>query len=345
MKQRHAPFRRPALGGLVLLLLAAAAGAPAASEPPPVLGLPIDCVPGETCWIVNYVDHDPGPASRDYQCGGASYDGHKGTDFAIRDFAAMRAGIPVLAAAPGKVTATRDGMADRAISSPADIPNLGGKDCGNGIVVAHADGWSTQYCHLRRGSVAVQPGQVVRRGDPLGLVGLSGRTEFPHVHLTVRKGDAVIDPFVGTGRPSACGPGDAPLWAESILASLPYERTVVYHWGFAGERPSAEKARNGDYAAPVLARDVPALVLWADLFNVRAGHRVVLAIRGPDGRPIGESVLPIKKNQARFFVFSGKPLKTGRWPAGNYEGRIRVEREDRAAGDEPSSVTVRVTLR
>jgi len=335
--------RWPILGGAILLLIAA--GTSAASEPPPALGLPLDCVPGRTCWIVNYVDHDPGPARRDYRCGGASYDGHQGTDFAVRDLAAMRAGVAVLAAAPGTVAAIRDGMADRAISSPTEVRDLGGKDCGNGVVVTHADGWSTQYCHLRRGSVAVGEGQVVARGDPLGLVGLSGRTEFPHLHLTVRKGETVIDPFVGPGGPSGCGPGDAPLWEETALAALPYETNVIYHGGFAGERPSADKARNGDYAGSVLDRGVPALVLWADLFNVRAGHRVVLVIRGPDGRTVGEATLPIEKDQARFFAFVGKPLRTGRWSAGDYEGRIQVEPAERPPGDEPSPITVRVTVR
>ena len=29
---------------------------------PPPLGLPLLCEPGRTCWLVNQVDHDPGPA-------------------------------------------------------------------------------------------------------------------------------------------------------------------------------------------------------------------------------------------------------------------------------------------
>jgi len=51
---------------------------------PENLWLPIDCKPGQNCWVVRYVDHEPGPGVKDYSCGNMTGDGHKGTDFAIR---------------------------------------------------------------------------------------------------------------------------------------------------------------------------------------------------------------------------------------------------------------------
>ena len=45
------------------------------------LRLPIRCDVGATCEIQNYVDLDPSPKARDYQCGSRTYDGHKGIDF------------------------------------------------------------------------------------------------------------------------------------------------------------------------------------------------------------------------------------------------------------------------
>ena len=74
-----------------LLIAGALAGAVAAraAEPPPPPGggfvLPIDCLPGRTCWVMNYPDMDPGPRAADPACGPRTYDGHKGTDIAIRD--------------------------------------------------------------------------------------------------------------------------------------------------------------------------------------------------------------------------------------------------------------------
>ena len=72
------------------------------------MGLPIACDPGETCHIQQYVDADPGPGAQDYRCGTLSYEGHKGTDFALTDLSAMVAGVDVLAAAPGVVAAQGD---------------------------------------------------------------------------------------------------------------------------------------------------------------------------------------------------------------------------------------------
>ena len=144
-----------------------------AEAKPPTLGLPIRCSLGKDCWLVNFVDTDPGPGRRDYACGIRTYNGHKGTDIAIRDLGVMAEGIDVLASAPGIVKALRDGMEDIDFTQPGS-PSIKGKDCGNGLVLAHEGGWTTQYCHLRRGSVRVRRGQEVIAGQILGLVGLSG---------------------------------------------------------------------------------------------------------------------------------------------------------------------------
>ncbi len=58
------------------------------------------------------------------------------------------------------------------------------RECGNGVVIAHAGGWETQYCHMAQGGLAVKPDQPVTTGQTLA-VGLSGLTEYPHLHFTV----------------------------------------------------------------------------------------------------------------------------------------------------------------
>ena len=77
---------------------------------PPELSLPLDCKIGETCWLVNLVDRQPGPGRTDFRGGDLSYDTHKGTDFAIANDAEMQKGVADLAAAPGRVLRVRDGM-------------------------------------------------------------------------------------------------------------------------------------------------------------------------------------------------------------------------------------------
>jgi hypothetical protein len=113
------------------------------------LGLPIDCTVGTDCYIQNYVDVDPSSAARDFSCGTLTYDGHKGVDFALPTQANMRAKVNVLASAAGTVAATRDGVADISQQS-LNAPNVAGVECGNGVVVNHSGGWTTQYCHLKK---------------------------------------------------------------------------------------------------------------------------------------------------------------------------------------------------
>src|ERR671910_3587918 len=232
-------MREAAMLRFAAVLLPPAPVAPAPAPPPEDLALPIDCAPGADCWVLRYVDHARGPAVRDYMCGGQSGDGHKGTDIAIRDLAAMAAGGEVRAAAAGIVDALRDGMADTSVDEIGRAA-VGGKECGNGIRLAHGDGWTTWYCHLRRGSLMVAEGDRVEVGQPLALVGLSGETSFAHLHFDVRQGDRPVDPFVGLDRPQDCGPGDRPLWSADVMATLAYRPVALIHAGIAPSPPGGE---------------------------------------------------------------------------------------------------------
>ena len=64
---------------------------------------------------------------------------------------------------------------------------------GNVILVKHAGGYETRYAHLTS-PLLVRKGQVVRKGERLGRVGLSGRSTGPHVHFEVRYRNEPIDP-------------------------------------------------------------------------------------------------------------------------------------------------------
>ena len=116
------------------------------------------------------------------RCGPLTYDGHTGTDFAIRDPLANPNGVNVIASAAGTIKALSDGVSDIAYTH-ARASELDGKECGNGVVIAHDQGWETQYCHLKQGSISVKVGDTVQVGDVLGKIGLSGRTQFPHCLL------------------------------------------------------------------------------------------------------------------------------------------------------------------
>jgi len=64
---------------------------------------------------------------------------------------------------------------------------------GNAVFVDHGQGLYTTYLHLSAIDVAV--GDIVERGQRLGLAGATGRVTGPHLHWGVRILDARVDPF------------------------------------------------------------------------------------------------------------------------------------------------------
>ena len=127
---------RAARLALLLVLAGGRAVSALAAEDGIALSLPIDCEPGQSCWIMNYADTDPGPGAQDFACGPRTYDGHGGTDFGLRDLAAMDEGVAVLAAAPVEVIGVRDEMPDVS-SREVGTDVLQGKLCGNGVRLDH----------------------------------------------------------------------------------------------------------------------------------------------------------------------------------------------------------------
>ena len=326
-------MKRIFLPALAAVLFALSGASPAATaENTPSFDFPIRCEWEKTCWPVNYVDHDPGPGIRDYACGAATYNApgrvmaHKGTDIAIRDLAAMKRGVAVLAAAAGRVAGLRDGVRDVDVSI-AGPRSVAGRECGNGVVIVHNKTWRSQYCHMRQGSVTVEKGQMVAAGQVLGMVGMSGLTQFPHLHFQVFKGKQYVDPFTGPEQKTPCKAGSGSLWKKKVLAMLPYRPTALYTAGFAGEKASSVKARAGAYNGKVLARLDPAIVLWVDIFNARKGDKLTFTITAPGGREVLDNAVRLGRGAARKFRFAGLRRRTGVWPVGLYKGEVRLDRQ------------------
>lgn len=290
------------------------------------LALPLACTLGETCYIQQYPDHDSGPAATDFTCGPLSYDGHDGTDFALPHRAAMAAGVDVLAAAAGTVKGVRDGVADFAPATP-------GKECGNGVVIDHGQGWETQYCHLKQGSVSVRPGDRVETGTILGQVGQSGQAEFPHLHLSLRRGGEKLDPFA-PGAP-ACGAAGDDLWSPD----LPYQPGGLLVIGLSDAVPEFDAIKAG-LPSPDLPATAPALVVWAHVFGPRAGDALVMQITGPSGEILTERVV-FEKTQAMAFRAVGRKLRSTGWPAGSYAASVRLLRGPNLLGEQALSLTLR----
>jgi hypothetical protein len=317
---------------VVLSLIALAT--PQAAAAAPELHWPLACTPGRGCWAVRFPDLDPGPGVRDWMCGTHTYDGHDGTDIAIPDLAAMRRGVPVLAAASGVVRAVRDGMDDVRVDA-IDPSRIAGRECGNGVLIEHGDGFETQYCHLRQGSIRVRPGDRVEAGTPLGLVGLSGNTNFPHLEVIVRQQGQTIDPLRGLGAAPDCGPGTAPLWSPEARAAISYEPVYLTKIGIASDRPDWLVVQEGGLAATELPPSIPALVLWVEGYGLQADDRIRFEIVGPAGASVFSAEARAETAKARFFRFAGRRPPPEGFAPGRYLGRIELYRNGaRAASRE-----------
>lgn len=293
---------------------------------PPVLEMPVRCTPGSDCWVVNYVDIDSGAGVKDYNCGRASYDTHKGVDIAIIDSNKMREGVPVYASAGGTVKGTRNNMRDVDFKLIGGRDGVKGKECGNGVLLDHGDGWTTQYCHMLEGSVLVKNGEKVDAGRQIGLIGMSGLTEFPHLHLQVKQNETVIDPFIGLERDSECGLGKKPLWSTDALLSMLYQPTAIYNSGFSSTTPNERIAREGLYGDEVLLPQSPVIALWTDMFWTQPGDKLSFVITGPQGQTLVSHNSTLRGSKAREFAFAGIKRRSAPWPSGTYTGEIRLYR-------------------
>ena len=92
------------------------------------------------------------------------------------DFTAPR-GTPVYASG--------DGVVSRADNSASGY--------GNHIRIDHGYGYESLYAHLYKYNI--RKGQKVKRGDLIGFVGSTGRSEAPHLHYEVFKDGERINPI------------------------------------------------------------------------------------------------------------------------------------------------------
>lgn len=68
---------------------------------------------------------------------------------------------------------------------------------GNLLMIDHGMGLNSAFLHLSR--IDVKPGDHVRRGQPIGAVGATGRATGPHMHWGMKWQDQRIDPVLLAG--------------------------------------------------------------------------------------------------------------------------------------------------
>ncbi len=291
-------------------------------------GLPVDCDLNGKCSVQNYFDAEPGPGASDYTCGHLTYDRHTGIDIRIANIAEMNLGVPVTAAAAGQVRGMRDGMTDVSVWA-GGVNAIRGRECGNGVVIDHGNGWESQYCHLRRGSVRVGRGDRVEQGTVLGEIGMSGLAEFPHVHFEIRKDGEPVDPLIGAVPPTRCGTAREPLMNQTALAAVPYKSVGLINAGFSATQPGSAQVLAGKHQSATLDRTSPTIFFWIEVYGMRAGDRPYFKILLPGGGALlDQRIKGPDSHKARILNFVGKRRLSATWPRGTYEGIFVLERPE-----------------
>lgn len=114
-------------------------------------------------WISSYFGHRPDPFT-----GRNAF--HRGLDFA------GPAGSQVVSVASGVVTYSKDRFG-----------------YGRTVEINHGNGYVTRYAHNQKALVGV--GDTVQKGQPIALIGSTGRSTGPHLHFEVLRNGRAVDPM------------------------------------------------------------------------------------------------------------------------------------------------------
>jgi hypothetical protein len=226
-----------------------------------------------------FSDHNPAAGSTqvlDYQGGNRTYDGHRGTDYALSPFGWNKVDsgdVQVVAAAAGTI-------AYKANVDPTDHNcNVASADPWNYVGVVHADGRLTLYGHMRFNSLTAKSiGETVAQGEYLGTAASSGNSSGPHLHFEPRTGnftnDEWVDPYAG--------PGSQPqsLWTSQ----RPYVDSAINRLATHSSPPSTP-----DPCAPSITNlqdsftTAQNIYLYAYYRDFQGALATQLALHRPDG--------------------------------------------------------------
>ncbi len=312
---------------------------------PPQLDFPVKCTVGLDCHVQHFMDMEPGPGAADFSCGSLTYNNHRGTDIRIRTLKQMVKGVPVIAADDGVVANLRKGVPDQYFSdySEKKQKEVYSKGLGNVVVIHHGGGWNSFYAHLKKGSIRVVKGQRVSKGEILGMVGMSGLTDFPHLHFELRHQNTRIDPFTGKEGQTGCGNSEKSYWSEAAVRQMPYIPTFFINTGFSETRPEDRKdLETGRKKTEELDPTAPTMYFWSYYIGSRAGDKIKIEMYDPSGAVLKtHTSKPAGKNQISRTMFIGVKKPNTGWSAGKYEGKITVNRIDGSVFEDSASIIVR----
>jgi len=313
-----------------------------AEDEPPKFLFPVDCVLGQNCWIARYMDRAAGTAKADYACQSKTQDKHNGTDIALADVGVMQAGVAVKAAAAGRVIALRNGMPDIVVTDERS-KTIQKQGCGNVLIVGHGNGWQTRYCHLKKESLLVKKGDRVSAGQVIAAVGLSGLTEFPHLHFMVQRNQRdqkiqYFDPFDGGLYEGGCIAPDnlklQSMWAQPIAdASAMVMPPIITNAQLNPEEMWQAQPQT-------LEASADALIIQARGFHALEGDEWHFTLVYPSGKT--RELKPVRQARDRQQVraFSGIKRPSGGFAHGLWQATVELVRGGQSLGRRETWVNV-----
>lgn len=302
----------------------------AKSIPPvrPLFVMPVKCTINTDCWITQYPDKDPTSRWQDYTGGNRTSNKHTGTDIALNTIQAMNEGVSVVAAMDGTVAGIRDGIPDINVKNTG-IESVDGAKCGNRVVISHGDGWLTDYCHLKKGSLTVKKGDKVTANQKIGEIGRSGLTGMPHLHFQTKHYKDVVDPFSAEPLlyPSSPIKKDfKTLWAEPVLKAFKYYPTLIYNIGISNTPPDSDKIKGGEFSeSPQINTETPFIYLWSDNFAIEKDDIIKFVIKDPSAKILMNKQFFADKPSVRRFVFA-RLSNPQQLEPGTYTAEVKVTR-------------------
>lgn len=231
-----------------------------------LLTIPIGGTPYEDWSIVNYVDLSSTTSMLDYNGGNYTYDGHRGIDFTLANFAEMDRGVAVYAAASGTVIATHDGEFDRNTAEYQQSPNP------NYIIIDHGNGIVSKYLHLKKYSLRVGVGDMVTAGQQIALVGSSGNSTDAHLHFEVLQNDAVTETYLNPN-----------YWWQNPLPYSGMMKGSLDH-GITDHVPSTPELRERPKSVTVFAQGPnQTACMWVQLHGINTNDKVHYFFYRPNG--------------------------------------------------------------
>jgi len=146
-------------------------------------------------------------------------------------------GAEALAVADGVVVAVKDGIPENVPGAnsravPITLETVGG----NHVIIDLGQGRYAFYAHLQPGSLKVKPGDRVRRGQVMGLVGNSGNSTEPHLHFHISNANSplaseglpyVFESFEQQGQGFGWKPSATDPPAQKHSMEIPLQNAVV----------------------------------------------------------------------------------------------------------------------